>query len=44
MEVSNTIIGGLNADELVGIVLMTIAVLGLLLSRMNGGEKDDSDI
>jgi hypothetical protein len=42
-ETSNVIIGGLNADELVGITLMVIAVLGLLFSRMSGGEKDDTD-
>jgi len=42
-EVSNTIIGGLNADELVGITLMVIAVMGLLFSRIKNNE-DESDI
>ena len=38
-ETSNVIIGSLNVDEIVGITLMVIAVLGLLLSR----QKNDSD-
>ena len=40
---SNLIIGNLNADELVAITLIIVAVLGLLFSRMSGGEKDDTD-
>lgn len=40
---SNLIIGNLNADELVAITLIIVAVLGLLFSRMSGGDKDDTD-
>jgi len=42
-ETSNIIIGGLNADEIVGITLMVIAVLGLLLSRQKN-DPDETDI
>ena len=40
---SNLIISNLNADELVAISLIIIAVLGLLFSRMSGGDKDDTN-
>ena len=42
-ETSNVIIGGLNADEIVGIILMIIAVMGLLLSRQKN-DQDETDI
>ena len=40
---SNLIIGNLNADEIVAITLIIVAVLGLLFSRMSGGDKNDTD-
>ena len=40
---SNLIIGNLNADEVVAITLIIVAVLGLLFSRMSGGDKDDTN-
>lgn len=43
-QMSKELMFGLNTDEVVGISIVIIAILGLLFSRMSGGDNHDTDI